>query len=226
MTKKNLRTVIIGAIVSIVLCVVFFVLYGMGVFDVVLKYGINSFGAAANEKARNIGNNSMKTWDVYEGESNGFGIDYISNDGLDSVSGIKIWMRIDAAPFIDAGLNISRIQSETISYEPMTNTLFVHKLLKDIPREELLSGSMNKKMSEFLSVLLKDNREILMYHKETNRFGISFGDMFMLEWNKKITPGEGNFYWVINTEPLVNAGLNIGSLNIKNNRHILYLNVK
>ena len=220
-----MKKTIIGVMVIITLCALLFEVFNFGFLDVVLKYGIKSFAIAADEKARLIEKNSLKTWDIYSGESNGFGVDYISNEQLENITGIKIWMRIDAAPFIAAGLNVSRLQSNVISYEPNTNTLFVHRLLKDFPLSEISNLKKNIKMSDFLFFLIKNNRNYIMYHKDTDRFGIEFGDSFMFEWDKKFNGIGENLYWVLNLKPLIEAGLNTDSLNTEINRHIIYINV-
>ncbi len=117
-----------------------------------------------------------------------------------TVADNDVALEIDAAPFMAAGLDASKL--------PKAIALRGGKLTlgsKIVPH-----GSAGRTKSTPLSAyecIVNLNKNAIGYHAALDHYGISIGDGFLFEWAKSIDTNDKDMVFVLNPEPFVNAGV-------------------
>lgn len=112
-----------------------------------------------------------------------------------------VMLELDAKPFINAGLNTEKLPP---NYKVVDDLLIVGTKLGNDKLE------YNEKATpiasyKHISKLYRDN---IGYHAEFDHFGVDLGNGNMFEWAKDLIANDKDIVFVLNPEPLINAGVN------------------
>jgi len=180
-------------------------LTGCGSTDVVASSAVTSFGAMANNDAvqsQAAVSGGAEYWRLQASEAAVFVL------GKNADSDLDIALELDATPFINAGLNPSLLSEERYSFDPATSRLSVVSNLGDTELDGAPGDSVEKTFAQWV----KDYRTSIGYHAPMDHFGISLGDGNMLEWAKTLETNDKDLVFVLNPEPLIQAGVDPAKL--------------
>jgi hypothetical protein len=112
-----------------------------------------------------------------------------------------VMLEVDAAPFIAAGLDPANLPENFASYDGllMVGTKLGTETLK-------YSGQATPLASYEQIVKLK--RSSIGYHAALDHYGVNLGDGNLFEWAKDMTANDKDIVFVLNPEPLIEAGVN------------------
>jgi hypothetical protein len=106
-------------------------------------------------------------------------------------------MAVMAMPFLDAGLDITKLPSNMRIKDDMLLITF-----------EEIKGSMTYDAKGQMNSLLTNNRTLLGYHAELDHFGIALGD-HKFEWAKNMATNDKDVVFILSAEVLRLAGVNV-----------------
>lgn len=181
------------------------VLTGCGSTDVIAGSAVTSFGAMANNDAvqsQAAVSDGAEFWRLQASEAAVFVLAKNADSDLD------IALELDATPFINAGLNPSLLSEERYSFDPETSRLSVVSNLGDTE----LGGAPGDSVEKTFEQWVKGYRKSIGYHAPMDHFGISLGDGNMLEWAKTLESNDKDLVFVLNPEPLIQAGVDPAKL--------------
>jgi hypothetical protein len=111
-------------------------------------------------------------------------------------------LEIYAAPFVDAGLDISKLP-DAIAYND--GILIIGAKLAP-------EGSAAKTMAKSTPLaayerIVNFNKDAIGYHAALDHYGINIGGGNMFEWAKDLGTNDNDMVFVLNPEPFINAGV-------------------
>lgn len=177
-----------------------FVLTGCGSTDVVASSAVTSFGAMAGSEAVQSQSASIGDAEFWRLQASD---DAVFVLGKSDAADLDIALEVDATPFINAGLNPSLLSEDRYSFDQATNKLSVISNLGDAQ----LKGASGETIEKTFEQWVKGYRKSIGYHAPMDHFGISLGDGNMLEWAKTLETNDKDLVFVLNPEPLIQAGV-------------------
>jgi hypothetical protein len=106
-------------------------------------------------------------------------------------------MAVMAMPFLDAGLDITKLPSNMRIKDDMLLITF-----------EGIKGSMTYDAKGQMNSLLTNNRTLLGYHAELDHFGIALGN-HKFEWAKNMATNDKDAVFILSADVLREAGVNV-----------------
>lgn len=105
-------------------------------------------------------------------------------------------LEFDAAPFVAAGLDISKLpMGEGLQYREEDGKFRLHFEWGDAPRDATFRQ------------ILATYRDRIGYHEKLDHYGFALGDGNMVEWAKDLTTNDKDLVFILNPDPLIAAGL-------------------
>lgn len=187
-------------VISVFVLAASLVLTGCGSTDVVASSAVTSFGAMANSdsvQSQSAVLDEAEYWRLQSSEAAVFVLGKSADNDLDMA------LELDATPFINAGLNPSLLSEDRYSYDLAANKLAVISDLGNTPLDGAPGDSVEKTFEQWV----KSYRKSIGYHTALDHFGISLGDGNMLEWAKTLDTNDKDLVFVLNPEPLIQAGV-------------------
>jgi hypothetical protein len=109
----------------------------------------------------------------------------------------------DAAPFLAAGLDFSKLPSaDGIKYEIEDGTFMLHFELGSAE----FSPDAAKSMSATFAEVIKAERSRIGYHAALDHYGIALGGGNMFEWAKDMAANDKDIVFVLDPAPFIAAG--------------------
>ena len=202
--NKKVITAIAAGVLVVAAIIFLTVESAGGTLDVVGKKSVQSFDMVLNAIP-----------DQVSKEDGGKGFALTATDGgarfiwsgeTDESSRFDVKLQADAAPFIQAGLDIGKLPE---SYEINDNVITVGVKLN--------SGSFTGAEESALSAyegLVKNDRSLINYHTDMDHFGVKLGGGNMFEWAKDLEISaatkqaqDKDIVFVLSPEPLIAAGV-------------------
>ena len=110
----------------------------------------------------------------------------------------------DAAPFVAAGLDISKLPAaDGIKYELEDGKFMVHFELG----ADKFSPDAKRSIEATFAELVKFQRPRIGYHEKLDHYGIKLGNGNMFEWAKDMSTNDKDIVFVLNPEPFIAAGI-------------------
>ena len=106
-------------------------------------------------------------------------------------------MAVMAMPFLDAGLDVTKLPSNMRIKDDMLLITF-----------DGLKGSMTYDAKGQMDAILTNNRTLLGYHAELDHFGIALGD-HKFEWAKNMATNDKDVVFILSAKVLRLAGVNV-----------------
>lgn len=193
MSRKYLALALVGVMTTGILA-------GCSQVDVVGKYAVTSFDTLLNQKGIQVSENTKdNAWELMSPGSEAFmwGKDYSTQDAPD------LMMSFDASPFIQAGLDVTKLSEEMYRYDLASNRLMIHT---ELGNEAFQYKGDVTALSSF-EAMVKSYRDVIGYHEALDHYGVALGDGNMVEWAKDSTKNDKDLVFVLNPEPLIKAGV-------------------
>lgn len=166
--------------------------------DVVGKESVNSFSAVLDASGDNVEADDLNAgWSLKAPDG---AARFIWSEDY-SISPIHdVMLEFDAQPFIDAGLDTSKLSENVQFYDNMLmvgTKLGTNKLKYDGDPTPLAAYEQ----------IVKLYRDSVGYHAALDHYGVSLGDGNMFEWAKDMGTNDKDIVFVLNPEPFINAGV-------------------
>jgi len=125
----------------------------------------------------------------------------LSNDF--SSNNPDIALEFDAAPFIKAGLDVTKLPAVQYIYDGAAG-----KITMPFKYGQAKFGAAAKKSAlETFKEIVKNHRDLISYHEVLDHYGISLGDGNLFEWAKDMRTNDQDMVFVLNPKPLLDAGV-------------------
>jgi hypothetical protein len=119
-----------------------------------------------------------------------------------------------ADPLVEAGLDISKLDSNEWLYEPAGKD----EMGVELPNRLILPYNVSDEKQESngsedsMRRLLKADTESIKYHKDQKHYALKLGEGNEVQWTEKLGLNDADMIFVLNAEPLVSAGLDVTKL--------------
>lgn len=113
-------------------------------------------------------------------------------------------LEIDLKPFVDAGLDTTKLPKEMIIGDNITVGINFG--------DEILSYEGEITPIASYKQIVKLNRQTIGHHAALDHFGIDLGGGNMFEWAKDMSTNDKDMVFVLNPEVFINAGVNVNEI--------------
>ena len=111
-----------------------------------------------------------------------------------------VMLEFDAQPFLDAGLDTSKLPENITFYD---NMLMVGKKLGE---DKLKYSNQVTALSSYEQIV-NLYRDTIGYHTELDHYGVNVGDGNLFEWAKDMSTNDKDMVFVLNPQPFIDAGV-------------------
>lgn len=174
------------------------ILTACGQADVVGKTAVTSFDSLVNKLGDQVSlDESKNAWILLSptGESLELSRDF-SSDNADAV------VEFDAAPFVNAGLDVSKLPQDQYVYDSATGRI---RMPYEFSQDEFTFTDSTTAADTFQQIV-DTNRTIIGYHAQLDHYGISLGNGNMFEWAKDMDKNDKDLVFVLDPQPFIDAG--------------------
>jgi hypothetical protein len=174
-------------------------LAGCAALDVVGKTAVRTFQVLLDKTSGSVGlEAATNRWVLASpgGERFEWSADF-------SLDGPDFRLALDATPYLQAGLNPARLPTERFQYDPLAKML---SLRFEIGTDKFTYAGSPSPLDTFIRIVAK-HRAIIGYHEALDHYGIALGDGNMVEWAKDMGKNDKDLVFVLNPEPLLQAGV-------------------
>lgn len=176
------------------------ILAGCTQTDVIGKYAVTSFDGILKASGPNILLDEVNNgWSLKSpgGERFVWGIDFSTVDVPD------LMIEMDGAPFIEAGLDPLKLDQDMYRFDSATQILMIRSELGS----DQFSYSGEAQPLDAFKQLVKTHRDQIGYHEVLDHYGVRLGNGNMFEWAKDISKNDKDLVFVLNPQPLIEAGV-------------------
>lgn len=113
-------------------------------------------------------------------------------------------LELDAQPFIDAGLDMTKLPADMVSGDKIV-------IGTDLGNENITYVGEASPLDSYKK-LVKHYRDNITYHTSLDHFGVSLGNGNMFEWAKDMKTNDKDIVFVLNPQPFLDAGVNPDAL--------------
>ncbi len=117
---------------------------------------------------------------------------------------IDVMLEIDAQPFIEAGLDISKLPQEMVSGDKLVVGI-------DLGYENITYTGDASPIASYKK-LVEHYRYNITYHTAMDHFGVDLGNGNMFEWAKDMKNNDKDIVFVLNPQPFLEAGVDPAKL--------------
>jgi hypothetical protein len=186
------------------------ILAACGPTDVVGRFATTSFKALADASAGRVAwSEEDQAWVLSSpaGDEVSFSADFARNaaaGGMADMDKPDVEFSFDAAPFLAAGLDVSRLPAVAgIKYELEEGRFMLHFELGN----DSFSPDARKSLEASFAELVRTQRPRIGYHEKLDHYGIKLGDGNMLEWAKDLARNDKDLVFVLSPGPFISAGV-------------------
>lgn len=182
--------------------------------DVVGKQSINSFSAVLDASGDKVQADELNVgWALTAPDDSAR---FIWSEDYSKAPLHDVMLEFDAQPFLDAGLNTSKLPGNYAFYEGETMGGMGSKMLmvgKKLGTDKLTYNGDPTPLAAYEQIVSK-YRDSINYHTALDHYGVKLGDGNMFEWAKDMkTNGydksvqDKDIVFVLNPDPLIAAGV-------------------
>lgn len=166
--------------------------------DVVGKESVTSFGKVLDVMGDKITPDDMNGgWSLSAPDDT---VRFIWSKDYSTSPLHDVMLEFDAQPFIDAGLDVSKLPENITFYE---GKLMVGKKLG----EDKLEYSSEVTALASFEQIVNLYRDTIGYHTALDHYGIKLDDGNMFEWAKDMSTNDKDIVFVLNPQPFIDAGV-------------------
>lgn len=193
--KYSKRILLIGMTVGIMLSMT-----ACAKLDVIGNDSKKSFGALLEAIPDHVSNNQEGSWRIEAPDQSAaflWSSDY-------SQTGKDAWLEVDIAPFLEAGLDITKLPEGMVS----SDKLVVGNDFEDTVLT--YDGEITPLASYEKMIELK--RNLLGYHSSLGHFGIDLSGGSMFEWAKDMKSNDKDMVFVLDPKVFEDAGTDLSAI--------------
>ncbi|MCL6458404.1 MAG: hypothetical protein K6T85_10405 [Gorillibacterium sp.] len=166
--------------------------------DVVGKESITSFSAVLDSVSDKVQPDEVNVgWSLSSPDGT---VRYIWSKDYSASPLHDVMLELDAQPFLDAGLETSKLPETIGFYE---NKLMVGTKLGE---NELNDKGEATPLASYKQIV-NLYRDTIGYHAALDHYGVKLGDGNMFEWAKDMGTNDKDIVFVLNPEPFIAAGV-------------------
>lgn len=167
--------------------------------DVVGKFAVTSFEAVLNKVPDRITSDEVNNgWSL----ASPTGERFVWSKDFSKEGNPDIMLEFDAKPFIDAGLDVSKLPQENYLYLEDVKLLIVRAELSN----DQFTYSGDVKPLDTFKKIVETNRDSIGYHEKLDHYGVALGNGNMFEWAKDMSTNDKDIVFVLNPQPFIDAG--------------------
>jgi len=182
--------------------------------DVVGKQSINSFSAVLNASGDKVKADELNVgWALTAPDDSAR---FIWSEDYSIAPLHDVMLEFDAQPFLNAGLDTSKLPDNYAFYEGETMGEMGSKMLmvgKKLGKDKLKYNGDPTPLAAYEQIVNK-YRDSINYHTSLDHYGVKLGDGNMFEWAKDMKTNiydnsvqDKDIVFVLNPEPLIAAGV-------------------
>lgn len=165
--------------------------------DTIGKQSITSFREVLNAMPDNVSADDMNGgWSLASPDGTER---FIWSKDFSSGTPHDVMLEFTAQPFIDAGLDISKLPADMV----LGDTLMVGDTLGD----EKITYKTDATPLESYKKIVELNRERIKYHSDLDHYGINLGNGNMFEWAKDMDTNDKDIVFVLDPQTFIDAGV-------------------
>lgn len=166
--------------------------------DVIGKTAKTTFGTLVDKLGSNVASdNENNIWTL----TSPGGERFIWGKDLGDMPDVAI--EFDAAPFINAGLDVSMLPTDIYLYDQAKNKIII---TRDLGKPQN-APKANATPAEGFAQIVDTNREAIGYHAKLDHYNIALGNGNMFEWAKDMSKNDKDMVFVLNPKPFIDAGV-------------------
>ncbi|MDR1732663.1 MAG: hypothetical protein LBR61_11280 [Synergistaceae bacterium] len=112
---------------------------------------------------------------------------------------LDAWLRFDAKPFRDAGLDLSKMPAGTVDGDEI--------VLGSRLSQKALSYEGEVTPEASFSQVVKLDRDLIGYHAALDHYGMTLSEGTIFEWAKDMSKNDKDIVFVLNPKPFLDAGV-------------------
>ena len=175
-------------------------LAGCAQTDVIAKYGKSSFNEVV-DLAEVKADDQYEAWSLSAPDGSAR---FLFSSNFKATAYFDVMMEIDAQPFIDAGLDASKLPDGMY----LDGKIMVGQ---DLGEQEFLEDDQATFEASFAE-LIKLRRDTLGYHEAMAHYGIDLGDGNKFEWAKDLTANDKDIVFVLDPIVFADAGADVANI--------------
>lgn len=183
----------------------FFVFSGCQAADLVAKVAVTSFDTLMKTIPDKV---------TLDGEKGGWAVNGM--DGKErailskdfSSSNPDIAVEFDAAPFVNAGLDATKLPAGQFTYDAATGTMTMNYEYG----QDKFSADAGKSVLNTFKEIVKTHRSIIGYHQEGDHYKIALGNGNSLAWAKDMSSNKADLAFILNPKPFMDAGVDASKI--------------
>jgi len=169
--------------------------------DVIAKYGVSSFSEVIG--VSNVSKDEiLKGWSVNAPDGSAR---FIFSSDFKSSAPHDVMMETDAQPFIDAGLDVTKLPAGMY----VEGKIMVGQSLG----EQEFSSTVQKTAQDSFKQIVKLSRNTLGYHEALEHYGIDLGEGNKFEWAKDLSSNDKDIVFVLDPKIFISAGADVTNIN-------------
>ncbi len=183
-------------ILSLLICIVLYGITACGKLDVIGDQSEKSFEAVVNAMQEDVSvDDTFGGWSIMspDGEAR-----FVWTKDF-SITTTDAMLELDAQPFIDAGLDISKLPQEMVSGDKII-------VGTDLGDEKVTYVGDASPLDSYKK-LVKNYRDSITYHTALDHYGVALGNGNMFEWAKDMKTNDKDIVFVLNPQPFLDAGV-------------------
>lgn len=119
-----------------------------------------------------------------------------------------IVLEFNAKPFIEAGLDVTKLPAKNYSYDKTTGNI---DIVYELGQDKFGTKAENTVLDTF-DEIVKSHRDIIGYHEEGDHYMISLADGNTFSWAKDLSTNKKDLVFALNPKPFVDAGLDTSKI--------------
>lgn len=199
MKKSKLSVIVVFFIAALL------ILTGCEVTDLVAKVAVTSFDSLVKEVPDKVAFDDKKDgWAISGLDDKERAI--LSRDFSGGTPDIAV--EFNAAPFIEAGLDVAKLPGDQYMYDESTGDI-------TMPYEyggDKFGAGAGKSALDLFKQIVKTHRSIIGYHEEGDHYKIDLGRGNLFGWAKDVSTNKADLVFVLNPKPLVDAGVDAAKI--------------
>lgn len=189
------KLIIIGLVLSLAVS-----LAACQATDVVGKIAVTSFEAVLNKVPDKITSDEVNYgWSL----TSPTGERFVWSKDFSKEGNPDIMLEFDVKPFVNAGLDVSKLPAEYYLYVKDMDLLMVHS---ELSNDKFTYSGEAKPLDSFKKIV-ETNRDSIGYHAALDHYGVALSNGNMFEWAKDMSTNDKDIVFVLNPQPFIDAGV-------------------
>jgi len=168
--------------------------------DVVAKFAASSFNEVT-KVADIASDDTFKGWTLSAPDQSAT---FLLSYDFSASAPHDVMLTTDAQPFIDAGLDVSKLPAGTV----VDGMIMVGQSLG----ETKFSADASKTADASMKELIRVSRSTLGYHEAMGHYGIDLGNGNKFEWAKDLSANDKDIVFILDPQQFIDAGVDVENI--------------